>query len=185
MLNLISLLPSLPPSRSLSLSLPPSLSVPLPHHIIIILLHRLFFLGGISYIAMDLAGLRNYVNINPAARTLDDFIEVLVDAGFIDEEITERCQLDASFTVTRNVQISLSAKTDADSEFCHSASEEIVDNINNPSSAQLTQVPEMLQFASAAIAAPNLIDEGMNGAPTLVASSFFTLLISSFILAIL
>ena len=134
---------------------------------------------------MDLAGLRNYVNINPAARTLDDFIEVLVDAGFIDEEITERCQLDASFTVTRNVQISLSAKTDADSEFCHSASEEIANSINNPSSAQLTRVPEMLQFASAAVAAPNLIDEGMNGAPTLVASSFFTLLISSFILAIL
>ena len=132
---------------------------------------------------MDLAGLRNYVNINPAARTLDDFIEILVHAGFIDEEITERCQLDVSFTVTRNVQISLSAKIDADSEFCHSASEEIANSINNPSSAQ---VPEILQFSSAAVAAPNLIDEGMmNGIPTLVASSFFTLLISSFILAIL
>ena len=153
---------------------------------LVIILYCLSFPGGISYIAMDLAGLRNYVNINPAARTLDDFIEVLVDAGFIDEEITERCELDASFTVTGNVQVSLSAKTDADSEFCHSASEEIVNSINNPSSAQLTRVPEILQFASAAVAAPNLIDEQMNGATTLMASSFFTLLILfAFIFAIL
>ena len=135
---------------------------------------------------MDLAGLRNYVNINPAARTLDDFIEALVDAGFIDEEITERCELDASFTVTRNVQVSLSAKTDDDSEFCHSASEEIVNSINNPSSIQLTQYPEMLQFASAAVAAPNLVEGGTNGAPVLTTSPFFTLLILlAFILAIL
>ena len=135
---------------------------------------------------MDLAGLRNYVNINPAARTLDDFTEALVDAGFIDEEITERCELDASFTVTKNVQVSLSAKTNDDSEFCHSASEEIVNSINNPSSTQLTQFPEMIQFASAAVAAPNLIEGGINGAPILTTSPFFTLLILfAFILAIL
>ena len=134
---------------------------------------------------MDLAGLRNYVNINPAARTLDDFIEALVDAGFIDEEITKRCELDASFTVTRNIQVSLSAKTDDDSEFCHSASEEIVNSINNPSSTQLTQVPEMLQFASAAVAAPNLLEE-RNGAPVLTASIFFTLLLLiAFIVAVI
>ena len=133
--------------------------------------------GGIAFIAIDLVGLRNYVNINPAARTLDDFIEALVDAGFIGEEITERCELDASFTVTRTVQVSLSAKTDGDSEFCHSASEEIVESINNPSSVQLTRTPEMLQFASAAVAAPNLIDGGANGARALAASSFFALLL--------
>ena len=126
---------------------------------------------------MDLAGLRNYVNINPAARTLDDFIEVLIDAGFIDEEITERCELDASFTVTRNIQVSLSAKTGDDSEFCHSASKEIVSSVNNPSSTQLAGIPEVLQFASAAVAAPNLAAGEMNGAPILAASSFFTLLI--------
>ena len=141
------------------------------------ILYCLSLPGGISFIAMDLAGLRNYVNINPAARTLDDFIETLVDAGFIDEEITERCELDVSFTVTRNVQVSLSAKTDDDSEFCHSASEEIVNSINNPSSIQLTQYPEMLQFASAAVAAPNLVVGEVNGTPVLAASSFFTLLL--------
>ena len=139
---------------------------------------------------MDLAGLRNYVNINPAARTLDDFIEVLVDAGFIDEEITERCELDVSFTVTRNIQVSLSARTDADSRFCHSASEDIVNSINSPSSSQLTQFPEMLQFTSAAVAAPNLLEaEGeMNGAPPLTTSFFLTLqllALFSFIVAIL
>ena len=135
---------------------------------------------------MDLAGLRNYVNINPAARTLDDFIEVLVDAGFIDEEITERCELDVSFTVTRNIQVSLSARTDADSRFCHSASEDIVNSINSPSS----QFPEIFQFASAAVAAPNLLEaEGeMNGAPPLTTSFFLTLqllALFSFIVAIL
>jgi hypothetical protein len=168
---------------SFSLSLSPY-SFSLPHNNNL-KLYCFSFPGGISYIAIDLAGLRNYVNINPSARTLDDFIEALVDASFIDEEITERCQLDASFTVTRNIQLSLSAKTDTDSEFCHTASEEIVNSINNPSSAQLTRVPEMLQFASAAIAAPNLIDGEMNGAITLTASFFSPLILFAFILAIL
>ena len=144
--------------------------------------------GGILFIAMDLAGLRNYVNINPRVRTLDAFVEVLVDSDFIDETITERCELDASFTVTGNVQITLSARTDDDSEFCNSASEMIANAINDLSSTELAetslfaQTPEILQFASAAVAAPNLaavVDEidGANGAPVLAVSSFFTLLL--------
>ena len=135
---------------------------------------------------MDRAGLRNYVNINPAARTLDDFIEALVDAGFIDQEVTERCDLEASFTVTGNVQVSLSAKTEDDSEFCHLASEQIANEINNLSTtsstqtdaSQVAQVPELLQFASAAVAAPNLLEERIpNGAPVLAVFSSYTLLL--------
>ena len=134
-----------------------------------------------------------FATINPATRTLDSFTEALVDAGFIEQEVTERCDLEASFTVTGNAQVSLSAKTEDDSGFCHLASERIADEINNLSTtstqtdaSQVAQLPEMLQFASAAVAAPNLLEErDSNGATALAAFSSYTLLLVAFILAIL
>ena len=153
--------------------------------------------GGVIFVAMDLTGLREYVRINPSVRTLDDFIEVLVDSDFIDDEITEKCELEASLTMTGNIQITLSARTDdddgADARFCNAASETIAATINDLSLVpQSAQVPEVLQFASAALAAPNTattdvvkdvvtvdsgVNEGVNGAPVLKALSYFTVLL--------
>ena len=155
--------------------------------------------GGIVFIAMNLAGLREYVRINPSVRTLDDFIELLVDSDFISDEITERCELEGSLTVSGNIQITLTARSDdeADVEFCNAASEKIAAAINDLSLVpQSAQVPEVLQFASAALAAPNTattvvantipevvgsanpgVNPGVNGAPVLKVLSYLTLLL--------
>ena len=136
----------------------------------------------------------DYTRINPAMRTVDDYIAALVDYGFITDEVTQRCDLEGYMTKTKNIEITLSAKTDEDSEFCFEASESITAAINNPSTSnpggpQLMQVPEVLQFASAAVAAPNevksaaLVDESsnVNGATVLAAMSYFTLLLLAFV----
>ena len=142
-----------------------------------------------------MAGLREYVRINPSVRTLDDFTELLVDSGFISDDITERCELEASLTVSGNIQLVLSPRSDDedDAEFCNAASERIAATINNLSLVpQSAQVPEVLQFASAALAAPNTattdatntvpevvnnVNQGVNGTPVLKALSYFTLLL--------
>lgn len=140
-------------------------------------------IGGIITVAVDFAGLREYIRINPTIRRLDDFVEELVDYGFIEEEITERCQLEASLTTTRNIQLTLSAVTDEDSDFCSDASERLAAAINDPSSisgdSQFVQVPEVLQFASAAIAGMNdgASSGTLNGAPALVNLSYLTSLL--------
>ena len=144
---------------------------------------------------MDLAGLSEYVRLNPSIRTLDDFIELLVDSNFISDEITEKCELEASLTVSGNIQITLSARSDDqdDTKFCNAASELIAAAINDLSSVpQSAQVPEVLQFASAALAAPNTattdvvdvvnevvdnVNQGVNGAPVVKALSYLTLLL--------
>ena len=138
---------------------------------------------------MDFAGLHDYIRINPTLRTLDDFIEILVDSGFIDDEVTDRCELEGSLTTSRNIQITLSAEDDEDTKFCNDASQEIAAAINDLSSVSATtRIPEVLQFASAAVAAPNIAaaaivvereNSGMNGAPILTAlrSSYFALLL--------
>ena len=147
----------------------------------------LLFAGGIIFVAIDFAGLHDYVRINPRARTLDAFLEILIESGFIDEEIIERCEVEGMLTRTRNIQLSLSVRVDGDSEFCNDASARLAAAINNPSSVsddpRFAQIPEILQFASAAVAAPNSnavtivneVDGGMNGAPAITASSFLSL----------
>ena len=145
---------------------------------------------------MDLAGLSEYVRLNPSIRTLDDFIELLVDSDFVSDEITEKCELEASLTVSGNIQIVLSARSDDDDDgkFCNAASEFIATAINDLSLVpQSAHVPEVLQFASAALAAPintattNVVDvvsevvdnvnQGVNGTPVLKALSYLTLLL--------
>ena len=144
---------------------------------------------------MDLAGLSEYVRLNPSIRTLDDFIELLVDSDFISDEITEKCELEASLTVSGNIQITLSARSDDedDTKFCNAASELKAAAVNDLSLVpQSAQVPEVLQFASAALAAPNTattdivdvinevvdnVNQGVNGTPVLKALSYLTLLL--------
>ena len=116
-----------------------------------------FTSGGIIIVAIDFAGLRDYIRINPSVRTVDDIIEALVESDFISDEVTDRCELEATLTTTRNIQITLSAEDDNDVTFCNEASEKIAAAINDPSSVTgdplSVQVPEVLQFASAAVSA--------------------------------
>lgn len=145
--------------------------------------------GGIVFIAMDLTGLSEYVRLNPSIRTLDNFIELLVDSDFISDDITEKCELEASLTVSGNIQLALSSRSnDDDAEFCNAASELIAAAINDLSMVpQSVQVPEVLQFASAALAAPNTaseivnevidnVNQSVNVAPVFKALSYLTLL---------
>lgn len=148
-----------------------------------------FFAGGIVFVAIDFAGLYDYVRINPRARTLDAFLETLIESGFIDKEINERCEVEGTLTRTGNIQLSLSVRVRGYSEFCNDASRRLAAAINDPSSVSdnphFAQIPEVLQFASAAVAAPNsnaltIVDEmdvGINGASTIIASSSFLSLI--------
>jgi hypothetical protein len=141
---------------------------------------------------LDLVGLGEYVRLNPSIRMLDDFIELLVDSDFISDDITERCELEASLTVSGNIQLTLSPTGSDDDEFCNAASKLIAAAINDLSMVpQSVQVPEVLQFASAALAAPNtattdgidavseVVDNvnGVNGAPVLKALPYLTLLL--------
>ena len=130
--------------------------------------------GGITVIAIDSAGLRDYVRINPRTRTLDGFLEILVESGFIDQEITERCELEGTLTRSANIQVSLSAKTVENSKFCNEASERLAAAINNPSSRPK---PEVLQFASAAVAAPTAtaIRGEVSGSTQATLSPYFVL----------
>ena len=146
------------------------------------------------YIAMDLVGLSEYVRLNPSIRTLDDVIEALIDSNFIGDDITDKCDLEASLTVSGNIQIALSVRSqdDDDAKFCNAASELIAAAINDPTLApQSAQVPEVLQFASAALAAPNMattevinevpvvddVNQGANGAPVFKALSYLAMLL--------
>lgn len=143
------------------------------------------------FVAIDFAGLRDYVKINPRVRTLDDFIAVLLQSGFISEEVTERCELEAELTNTGNIQITLSARVEEDSAFCNNASERLAASINDPSSvrsddSQFVSIPELLQFASAAVTAENIavaisVDEvvntSVNGGVALTSLSFLMLLV--------
>ena len=78
-----------------------------------------------------------------------------MDSGFVSDEITDRCELEATLTTTRNVQITLSSEED--SAFCNKAGERLAAAINDPSSVSgdplSVQIPEVLQFASAAVTA--------------------------------
>lgn len=153
-------------------------------------------LGGVVLVAVNFDGLRDYIRINPRVRTVDDFIDDLVDSGFISEEIVDRCDVEASLTATRNIQITLSADDDDDSAFCNRASERLAAAINDLSSitedSDFIQVPEILQFASAAVAAQkttvsgvvdvvNKVNNGaMNGAsPTMFLFGFTLLVLAS------
>ena len=136
-------------------------------------------IGGAVLIAVDYAGLRDYTRINPSVRTLDDFIEILVESGFISDEVTDRCELEATLTTTRNFQITLSANNNDDAAYCSATADSLAKAINDPSSISddslFVQVPEVLQFASAAITASNELSD--NGAPVFKALSYLTIVL--------
>ena len=138
---------------------------------------KTFNIGGIVYVAIDVRGLGEFVRINPLQRTLDALVRVLVESGFIAEEITDRCLLEPSFTDNGDLEIGLSARDpDTDADFCFEQSEILAGQLNDPSQVP-NAPPEILQFASAATSAPVIVvDDGFSNAPELAASSFILLI---------
>ena len=108
-----------------------------------------YFIGGIIFIAIDLQGLREYVQINPRLRPLDSLYQVLVESDIIEREVTQRCEVEFSLT-HRNLQIVLSAKTSGDQEFCSNVASTVTSVISNPAQ-RLGFTPDALQFATAAV----------------------------------
>lgn len=112
--------------------------------------------GGIILVAIDLRGMREYIKINPLARDFDSIYELLVESDIFSSETTERC--DVEFTMAkRNLQMILSAKTPGDEEFCSSESVRIATVLDNPKQF-ITFLPDVMQFASAAIAVGQVLD---------------------------
>lgn len=85
---------------------------------------------------------------------MNAFTEILAESGFIKKTISERCEVESTLTRSGDVQLSLSAKVVEDSNFCNDASKRIAAAINDPSSVSDSLKPEVLQFATAAVAAP-------------------------------
>ena len=58
-----------------------------------------------------------------------------------------------------------------DADFCHRSSMDFANKINSPNSTVTTStLPVEASFASAAVAAPLIVDSGSSGAPGLMAS---------------
>ena len=119
------------------------------------------------------------MKLNPRLRTIDDFIALLVESGFIPDDLTSRCELDVSFTSSKNLQITLEALTPDDEMFCGEESDRIARWINNPDITADVLPPQVLQFASAAVSGEAIVQEviGYSGTPALVSflSLIFTL----------
>ena len=100
-------------------------------------------------VALEQRGMREYAKINPKLRVLDALYGLLVESEIIPTEVTERCSIEFSINA-RNLQIILTARTDADQEFCSETSVAIADIIDHPEMLQ-TYVPDSFQFATAAV----------------------------------
>ena len=140
--------------------------------------------GGIVFVAIDLAGLGEYISVNPRLKTLDALVDAILESGFVTNEAKEKCEMEVSLTINGNIQISLSTENEKfnDSAFCNKASEELAAAINDPSSISGgNQTPDVLQFARAAITAET---GGINGASTSTkaTSSFLTMFMFAIIL---
>ncbi len=118
-------------------------------------------------IVIDSRGLGEYVQLNPNLHTIDDFVEMLIEANFISVKIFERCEVGVSFTSSENLEITLQGVKADDEMFCGEMADRLAELINNPSDSSDEVVrPPVLQFAGAAVSAPAVFEESLNGAPT-------------------
>ena len=136
--------------------------------------------------AIDFRGLGEFVKLNPRVRTIDDFVELLIDANFISVETVERCEVGVSFTSSENLEITLEGVGPDDDVFCGEASMNLASLINNPPDEDLAR-PQVLQFAGAAISAPAVFEEILrpsNGGQTLASVTSLIVLCVTAILAL-
>ena len=127
--------------------------------------------------AIDSRGLGEFVRLNPSVRTIDDFVELLVESGFISEETTERCDVSVSFTSSENLEISLEGVEPDDDVFCGEETERLTQLINNPSAAD--ERPQVLQFARAAVSTESMFETliGLSSALYVTSSVLLVLLL--------
>ncbi len=114
-----------------------------------------------------------FIKLTPGHRTIDDFVESLIEAGFISEEIAERCEVGVSLTSSDNLEITLEGVGADDEMFCGEMADRLAELINNPSDSSDEVVrPPVLQFAGAAVSAPAVFEESLelNGAPTVTSA---------------
>lgn len=144
---------------------------PYPHNNIQFLMCH-YLVGGVVLVALDFRGMREYVRINPRAKTLDALYEFLVESEIIPTEVTERCNIEFSLK-DRNLEIALSARTSEDEEFCGEVSNTVAEVIDDPQ--QLSSFyPDSLQFATAAVAgAP--VEETASHTPNLIMNTYLVI----------
>ena len=80
----------------------------------------------------------------------DSVYEHLVESDVFSRDATIRCNVEFTI-VNRNIQLMLSAKTSGDEEFCRDEGIRIAEVLNNPK-AHVIFLPDVMQFASAAVA---------------------------------
>ena len=143
-----------------------------------------FFLGGLVIIVIDISGLREYIKINPVVSDFGSVYEHLVESDVLSRDATIRCEVEFTI-VNRNIQLILSAKTSGDEEFCQDEGIRIAAVLNNPK-AHVIFLPEVMQFASAAVAfAPQVTQSNSDGPPTTSAASTQSAVAATFLFAVI
>lgn len=134
--------------------------------------------GGIVIVAIDSRGLGEFVRLNPRVRTIDDFVGLLVESGFISEETTERCEVSVSFTSSENLEISLEGVEPDDDVFCGEEGKRLTQLINNPSAADASVArPQVLQFAGAALSVEPVFEAVISPSSALSITSYMSLVL--------
>ena len=129
-------------------------------------------------VAIDSRGLGEFVRLNPSVRTIDDFVELLIESGFISEETTERCDVSVSFTSSENLEINLEGVEPDDDVFCGEESERLTQLINNPSAVDGSVArPQVLQFAGAAVSIEPVFDTVISPSSALSVTGYVSLVL--------
>ena len=175
------ILSSSPPSSPLPLPSSFPLFPSLPTHI-----------GGAVNIAVDSDDLEEYAELDPSVDTLDEFTEKLVRNNVIKPNVTDRCEVHASATASKNIEVVFSARNGSAARYCHEAGQDLANRINRNmtrpggmmgmmgSGDEEANLPPELEFAAAATSALLVVDEIPSvtptaGAPQLVSSLFLLL----------
>ena len=152
-------------------------------------------IGGAVNIAVDSDDLEEYAELDPSVDTLDEFTEKLVRNNVIKPNVTDRCEVHASATASKNIEVVFSARNGSAARYCHEAGQDLANRINRNmtrpggmmgmmgmmgSGDEEANLPPELEFAAAATSAPLVVDEIPSvtptaGAPQLVSSLFLLL----------
>ena len=91
---------------------------------------------------------------------------MLIESGFILQEVVDCCHVQPSLTNAGDLEIELSARDEAaDAEFCNLQSIALAEGLNSQSSSPDEPSPELLQFVGAASSAPLVEDSEMRVTP--------------------
>ena len=138
--------------------------------------------GAVVSVAVDNDGLGDYADINPSVDTLDKFMEKLVRNNVVPRNVSNHCEIQASITASKNIEIALSARNRTHAQYCHEQGQELANRINRNMTRSMgndddesveIELPPELEFAAAATSAPLILDDTTptpGGAPQLVSS---------------